>query len=192
MEDCATRKLRFETKASLALEAAFDGGTRTSDGSLIWLSEVDEELQLCETIAACVPKWRKRRGHHSLGALIRQRVFQIASGYEDQNGSNTLRADPLLKMVCGSLPESASELASQPTLSRLENAVDARGCDRMAQTLLELYTRGCRPARSPVSCGLRRTCRFLGRDRAARLRPRGVPTPARPSYPGRCQHRRCR
>src|SRR5215212_9531237 len=98
MEDCATRKMCFETPASLALEATFDGGRLTSDGGLTWLSKVDEELQLCQTIAACVPEWRKRRGHHSLmSALIRQRVFQIASGYEDQNDSNTLRADPLLK-----------------------------------------------------------------------------------------------
>jgi len=131
--------MRFETQTSLALEATFDGGKLTSDGGLTWLSEVDEELELCETIARCVPEWRKRKGHHSLASLIRQRVFQIASGYEDQNDSNTLRADPLLKMVCGSLPESGQELASQPTMSRLENAVDARGCYRMAQALLELY-----------------------------------------------------
>ena len=139
MEDCATRRMRFETPASLALEATFDGGKLTSDGGLTWLSEVDEELELCETIARCVPEWRRRKGHHSLASLIRQRVFQIASGYEDQNDSNTLRVDPLLKMVCGSLPESGSELASQPTMSRLENAVDARGCYRMAQALVELY-----------------------------------------------------
>jgi hypothetical protein len=81
MEDCATRRMRFETPASLALEATFDGGRLTSDGGLTWLSEVDKELSLCETIAGCVPEWRKRRGRHSLGALIRQRVFQIASGY---------------------------------------------------------------------------------------------------------------
>ena len=29
--------------------------------------------------------------------LIRQRVFQIACGYEDANDSNTLRCDPALK-----------------------------------------------------------------------------------------------
>lgn len=139
MEDCATRRMRFETPASLALEATFDGGRLTSDGGLAWLSEVDEELELCQTIAGCGPEWRRRKGRHSLVALIRQRVFQIASGYEDQNDSNALRADPLLKMVCGSLPESGSELASQPTMSRLENAADARGCYRMAQVLLDLY-----------------------------------------------------
>jgi hypothetical protein len=28
-------------------------------------------------------------------------VFQIACGYEDQDDADTLRSDPLLKLVCG-------------------------------------------------------------------------------------------
>ena len=51
----------------------------------------------------------------------------------------SLRSDPLLKMVCGRLPESEVDLASQPTISRLENAPDARSCLRMARALGELY-----------------------------------------------------
>lgn len=41
MADCATSKMRFETQAELALEAAFDGGRLTSDGGLTWLAEVE-------------------------------------------------------------------------------------------------------------------------------------------------------
>jgi hypothetical protein len=141
VNDCATTKLRFDTPTNLALEAAFDGGRLTSDGGLIWLAEADKELGLCETVAAHVPEWRRRKAHHSLLALVRQRVFQIACGYEDQNDSNSLRADPLLKMVCGSLPETGIDLASQPTISRMENAVNARACYRMAVALFELYIR---------------------------------------------------
>lgn len=98
-------------------------------------------MGLCEAISEHVPEWRKRKGLHSLNSLVRQRVFQIACGYEDQNDSNSLREDPLLKLVCGSLPESGAELASQPTFSRLENAVDAPCCYRMSQALFELYLR---------------------------------------------------
>lgn len=87
---------------------------------------MDEELGLCEAISECVPEWRRRKGRHSVGALVRQRVFQIACGYEDQNDSDSLREDPLLKVVCGSLPESGADLASQPTISRLENAATRR------------------------------------------------------------------
>ena len=141
MSDCATSRMRFETQTALALEAAFDGGRVTSDGGLLWLAETDSQLGLCEVISEHVPEWRKREGCHSLNSLIRQRVFQIACGYEDQNDSNSLREDPLLKVVCGSLPESGPNLASQPTISRLENAADVRCCYRIARALLELYLR---------------------------------------------------
>ncbi len=141
MNDCATTKLHFGTQTALALEAAFDGGRITSDGGLVWLAELEKEVGLCQKMAECVPEWRKRRGHHSLVALMRQRVFQIACGYENQNDSNLLREDPLLKLVCGSLPETGANLASQPTISRLENAATARSCYRIAETLLELYLR---------------------------------------------------
>lgn len=140
MGDCATQKMRFET-TPLALEAAFDGGKLTSDGGLIWLAKADEELGLCEEIASHIPEWRGPSVRHSLVTLVRQRVLQIACGYEDQNDSDTLRSDPLLKLVCGRLPETDGDLASQPTISRLENAPNARACLRMAEALGELYVR---------------------------------------------------
>jgi Transposase DDE domain group 1 len=141
MSDCATQKMRFETPTPLALEAAFDGGRITSDGGLLWLARVDSELGLCQAISECVPEWRKRRGRHPLASLVRQRVFQIACGYEDQNDSDALREDPLLKAVCGSLPESGRDLGSQPTICRLENAATRRSCHRIAEVLFELYLR---------------------------------------------------
>src|ERR671920_484078 len=140
MTDCATQKMRFEfSNSALALEAAFDGGRITSDGGLVWLAKIDEQLGLCEAISEHVPEWRNRKGRHSLVSLIRQRILQIACGYYDQNDSDTLREDPLLKMVCGSLPESGANLASQPTISRLENAATRRCCHQIAKVLLEVY-----------------------------------------------------
>ena len=84
MQDCATQPMRVDTQTAIALEAAFDGGRLTSDGGLVWLSEMDEELGLCERISEHVPEWRKRKGRHSLASLIKQRVFQIACGYGAQ------------------------------------------------------------------------------------------------------------
>ncbi|MGH3148495.1 MAG: transposase [Rubrobacter sp.] len=133
--------MRFETPTALALEAAFDGGRLTSDGGLCWLAKADSKLDLCKTIADHVPEWRRREGRHSLVALVRQRIFQIACGYEDQNDSNTLRSDPLLQLVCGALPEPGGDLASQPTISRLENAATTRACYEIAETLFGLYVR---------------------------------------------------
>ena len=103
------------------------------------MAKVDGELGLCEALALCVPEWRRGPVRHSLAGLVRQRVYQIACGYEDQDDADGLRTDPLLKLVCGRLPETGADLASQPTMSRLENAVTASACLRMAVALGEVY-----------------------------------------------------
>ncbi len=141
MTDSPTPTFLFETLAPLALEAAFDGGQLTSDGGLPWLAAADAEIGVCAEIAAHVPDWRREARAHPLALLICQRVYQIACGYADQNDAATLRHDPLLKVVCGRLPESDAPLASQPTFSRLENAVTARDCYRIALALGTLYLR---------------------------------------------------
>ena len=52
--------------------------------------------------------------------LRKQRVLQMAAGYEDANDAN---AAPRSHLHCASLPETGAPLASQPTLSRCENRV---------------------------------------------------------------------
>ena len=141
MSDSATTRMRFQTPAPLVLEATFDGGRITSDGGLCWLAKADEQLGLCEAIARQVPEWRGPSVRHSLLTLVRQRVYQIACGYEDQDDADALRSDPLLKSVLGRLPETDPDLASQPTISRLENAPDAKACLCIARALFELYVR---------------------------------------------------
>lgn len=123
------------------VDATFDLDALTSDGGLVWLAEADAALGLSSALAAEIPDWRRRPGRHTLVTLIQQRLYQIACGYEDQNDATTLRHDPLLKQVCGRLPLTGTPLASQPTLSRLENAVDRRTCYRLAVTLVEVYLR---------------------------------------------------
>jgi hypothetical protein len=132
---CAARAV----PTPLPLEVRFDGGRLTSDGGLAWLGEAEATLGLCSALAAVLPEWRRQHVWHSLETLVRQRVFQIACGYEDQLDANTLRVDPLLKLVCGRLPESGADLASQPTFSRLENAVRATTCYRLALALARVY-----------------------------------------------------
>lgn len=139
MSKSATARLRFTPPASLSLQASFDGGRLTSDGGLPWLAEAERALGICASFAELIPDWRRKGARHSIEALIRQRVFQIACGYEDQNDADTLRSDPLLKLVCGRLPDTDADLASQPTFSRLENAVDWRTCYRLAVALVEIY-----------------------------------------------------
>ena len=123
-----------------SLPVAFDAGQLTSDGGVVWLAQADDRLGLSAAFAAQVRDWRRGPARHSLALLVRQRVLQIACGYEDQDDADTLRSDPLLKLVCGRHPhEPRAALASQPTLSRLENAVDRRACYRLAHALLTIY-----------------------------------------------------
>ena len=70
------------------------------------MAEADAALGLTAALAAAVPDPRQRRGRHTLLDLLRQRIYQIVAGYEDQDDADTLRRDPLLKLVCGRLPES--------------------------------------------------------------------------------------
>jgi hypothetical protein len=139
--DSATPVHTFATSTALPLLAAFDGGRITSDGGLPWLAEAEAALGVCAAFATCIHDWRRGTVHHPLETLVRQRVFQIACGYEDQDDADTLRYDPLLKLVCGRLPDTGAPLASQPTLSRLENAVDRRACYQLAVALVTIYLR---------------------------------------------------
>jgi hypothetical protein len=131
----------FNTPTGVPLTARFDAGRLTSDGGLPWLAVAERAVGVCAALAACVPEWRRGPVHHSLETLVRQRVFQIACGYADQDDADTLRSDPLLKLVCGRFPASGADLASQPTFSRLENAVDRRAVQALAEALVTVYLR---------------------------------------------------
>jgi DDE family transposase len=138
--DSATAPLSFATTPQ-PLVAAFDGGRLTSDGGLPWLAEAEATLGLCAAFAADIREWRRGAVRHSLATLVRQRVFQIACGYADQDDADRLRDDPALKLVCGRQPVGDPALGSQPTFSRLENAVTRQACYRLAVALVATYLR---------------------------------------------------
>src|SRR5438552_18509035 len=81
----ATRRPQFRLISGLPLSTVFDAGRLTSDGGLVWLGEADQSLGICEALAVCIPEWRRGPVVHSLSTLVRQRIFQIACGYADQN-----------------------------------------------------------------------------------------------------------
>jgi hypothetical protein len=139
MKQSGTAAMTFAPPAALPLAVDFQGGRLTSDGGWCWVAEADAVLGLCTALAAALPDRRRRRGRHALVDLLRQRIYQLVAGYEDQNDADTLRSDPLLKPVCGRLPTRDPDLASQPTFSRLENAFGARDCYRLAEALGAVY-----------------------------------------------------
>jgi len=66
---------------------------------------VDRRIGLIDRLAAAINDSRDPRYiTHTLRELLTQRVFQIASGYEDGNDANTLRGDPLFKLAADRAP----------------------------------------------------------------------------------------
>src|SRR5499426_4266352 len=122
------------------VELDFDGGRLSSDAGLILLKDINDQLGLTRALAAVLSDSRDvRRIHFTPEDLLKQRVFQIAAGYEDANDANTLRDDPIFKLLLDRLPETGASLASQPTLSRFENRVSRTELYRMARVLLDHF-----------------------------------------------------
>jgi len=123
-----------------AVALDFDGGRLSSDAGLVLLKDPDEQLGLTHNLAAVLSDPRDpRRVHFTHHDLLKQRVFQIAAGYEDANDANTLRHDPIFKLLLDRLPETGAPLASQPTISRFENRVSRTELYRMALVLVEQF-----------------------------------------------------
>jgi hypothetical protein len=70
--------------------------------------------------------------------MVRSRVYGILAGYEDQNDHDTLRADPVFKLIADRSPD-ATELASQPTLSRFENAISIKSLKRLRGVFIDQF-----------------------------------------------------
>ena len=130
--------------------AAFDGGLISSGGGVLLLAGAGKRLGLIDTLAALLPDYRDPdRIIHSVADIMRARVFAIACGYPDANDPDTLRHDPAFRMACGRAPESGDALASQPAVSRLENAAVPRTLIRMSRALVDLWCAShARPPRS--------------------------------------------
>jgi hypothetical protein len=113
-------------------------GRLSSDAGLLVIREFDERIGLTRQFAAAIHDGR-REPTHSLLAMVRQRVYGILAGYEDQNDHDTLRHDPVFQLVCDRLPDDEAELASQPTLSRFENAVSVKALFRLRELFVEQF-----------------------------------------------------
>jgi hypothetical protein len=133
-----TQTVLFPDLFDKPLVARFDQPHGSSDGGAILLKAADERLGLTARLAACLrDKRQPGKIDHELVDLFRQRVFAIACGYADCNDAARLADDPIHKMLVGRDPIDGDSLASQPTLSRFENAISRTALFRMAKVLGE-------------------------------------------------------
>src|SRR5712664_4546701 len=131
-------QLHLASVEGKTVDLDFDGGRLSADAGVILLKDIDDQLGLTRALAAVLADPRDaRRLHCTSEDLLKQRVYQIAAGYEDANDSNSLRDDPICTLMLDRLPETGAPLASQPTISRFENRVSRTELYRMALVLLE-------------------------------------------------------
>jgi hypothetical protein len=128
--------LRFSGQKPVVVEKS--AGRLSSDAGLLVVREFDERVGLTSQFTAALHDTR-REPTHSLREMVRQRVYGILAGYEDQNDHDTLRYDPIFQLVCDRLPEDKAELASQPTLSRFENRISVPALHRLRELLVEQF-----------------------------------------------------
>jgi hypothetical protein len=115
----------------------FAGGTLTTDAGLVLVREFDERLGLSADVIGRITDTRDARYvTHEIDTLVRQRLYQIAAGYEDVNDADRLRHDPTFQIVAA---DGRTTLGSQPTLSRLENAIEWPAIQRLARTGVDWF-----------------------------------------------------
>jgi hypothetical protein len=128
--------LGFHPERPVVVEAS--AARLSSDGGLLVVREFDGRLGFTAQLAAALEDTRDSSWTHSLLSMVRQRIYGVLADYEDQNDHDELRHDPVFKLIADRLPD-GPDLASQPTLSRFENAVTIADLKRLREVLLAQF-----------------------------------------------------
>lgn len=136
MPNCMQTELTFPSFDRRKIEANFAGGEVSSDGGIVLLREADRRLGLVKALDAVLPDPRDplQITHRQID-LLRQRIYGLALGYEDLNDHGTLRRD----LAWQTALERDTELASSPTLCRLEQRVDRKAAVAFHRVLVEKF-----------------------------------------------------
>jgi Transposase DDE domain group 1 len=123
---CSRDLFGYEVVEGRAVVAAFDGGEGTTEAGGLLLGATDRTIHLVGRFAACFVDHRAQgQVEHTVAAMVAQRVFGIALGYEDLIDHDHLRRDPVLAVLAGKLEakrRDCAPLAGKSTLNRLEHA----------------------------------------------------------------------
>jgi hypothetical protein len=114
-------------------------GQLSGDTGLLPIRQFDQRIGLTWAFADALDDPRDAGlAEHTFLEMVRSRVYGILAGYADQNDHDTLRADPVFKLVADRSPEE-DDLASQPTLSRFENAISIKSLKRLRDVFLDQF-----------------------------------------------------
>ena len=119
------------------IELSYTGEKISSDGGLLLLKELENQKGIIKMLSDCITDHRDQRYiEHTQKEMLSQRIFQIASGYEDANDCDTLKDDAILKLCADKLPEQDNDLGSQPTMSRFENSISRTELYKIAKAFV--------------------------------------------------------
>jgi hypothetical protein len=119
--DGGSQKEALQPDFDRSITIDFQVAKISSDTGFLLLREMDERFGVIDPMSDCLEDRRSPvHTRHSLIQMIRQRVYQIAAGYEDCNDADHLRIDPALRLAIGKDHKAG---AGQSMLSRLENDV---------------------------------------------------------------------
>ena len=136
--DCITQVTFQGDGFAKPVIARFDQPQASTDGGLVLVKALDTQLGVTERVAACLDDAREPgKVRHETIELLQQRIFGLCAGYADCNDAARLVHDPIHKLMVGRDPLTGLGLASQPTLSRFENAVRARELRAMTHVLAD-------------------------------------------------------
>jgi hypothetical protein len=114
-------------------------GQLSSDAGLLPIRQFDQRIGLTQAFTNALDDPRDTDlTEHTFLEMVRARVYGILAGYEDQNDHDTLRADPVFKLIADRSPHD-DHLASQPTLSRFENAISIKSLKRLRDVVLDQF-----------------------------------------------------
>jgi len=114
----------------------FSAGEISSDGSVVLLDKIERDHRLIHYFSKFLPDHRDpKRIDHSIYKLLKQRVYMMMHGYEDTNDVESLKNDPLFEDIL------EGSLASQPTLSRLENSLTRADIFNLSNAWIDQYVR---------------------------------------------------
>jgi len=120
----SVEQIRFDFVPRLPIVVEAKDVQVSSDAGILPVRQFDDQIGYTDRFISCLNDLRApERISHSVAEMLRQRFFGLIAGYEDCNDHDTLRSDSVFKLVAGKTPEQR-DLASQPTLSRFENAID--------------------------------------------------------------------
>ena len=136
MAHCTSLRFEFPACRRRRVEADFSGGEITSNGGVVLLRQADRLSGLTASVARRLTDVRQRgKVNHGFAALLRQRVFGLALGYEDVNDHTALRHD----MAVQTAADRDRALASPSTLSRFENAADRNWAWSIHEALVDNF-----------------------------------------------------